>query len=492
MTSRLLYTIIFGFGAGVLIRSYIQVAPVWLIVFLSTSFLLIIVSLFFNKWKEISLTLSLSVIALMFGVIRVHLSDMQIEKPFEEIIGEKTNFTGTIIDEVENRESNQRFVLEESKTEAKILVTTDLFPKYAYGDVVEISGTLKTPENFTTDQGKEFDYVSYLGKDSIFYTMSFAHVEKIGHDVPSRFQEILFSFKGNLVGNIEEVMPRPESTFMQGIALGGRSGMPADMRKDFVTTGTIHIIALSGYNITVVADGVQKFFSLFLSRYVSLGAGAFAVILFVLMTGAQATAVRAGIMALLAVIARATGRDNDISRALFLAGFLMVVHNPLILAHDVSFQLSFIATLGLIHLTPITELWFTFLKKWKFAWLREVIATTLAAQIAVLPFIVYTMGTLSLISFPLNILILPFIPFAMYLGFIVGMFGFLGSWLSMPFGYLGTKLLEAILSLIEKSADVPFAQIEISHFPLALLIILYGLLVWAVIRWKKRHILRIS
>jgi competence protein ComEC len=482
------YFFIFSFAVGLLVETYRDVSHVWLGVLLGLSFVVILLAHIFKKHKRTLLLFVVASIALIFGTLRMEIAENNIIKPFENEIGENVDFTGVIVDEVENRESNQRFVLEESETRSKILITTDLFPKYKYGDLVEVSGKLKTPENFTTDQGREFDYVSYLGKDGIFYTISFADISLLGHEAPSKVQEILFTFKSKLVENIGDVIPKPESIFMEGIALGGRSGMPSSLREEFVVTGTIHVIALSGYNITVVADGVQRILSNFLSRYVSLGFGGVAVVLFVLMTGAHATAVRAGIMALLAVLARATGRENDISRALFLAGFFMILHNPYILAHDVSFQLSFIATLGIIYITPITERWFSFIKNRWLQWFREIISTTLAAQIAVLPFIMYTMGSLSLISLPINILILPFIPLAMFIGFIVGIFGFVGTWLSLPFGFVGAKLLEGILSIIHLGANTPHASITVQEFPVWVLVLVYCFICWRMYVWYKKRI----
>lgn len=487
MSASSLFTFIFSFSTGVLLGTYTDVTHAWLVAALVGSFSFIFFAFIFKTHKRILLLITIGLVAFLFGALRIEIAETSIVKPLENEIGEKVSVSGVIVDEVENRESNQRFILEEKETKAKILVTTDLFPKYRYGDLVDVSGTLKTPENFITDQGREFDYISYLGKDGIFYTISFADVSFVGHDAPSRFQEILFVFKSKLVENIGDVIPRPESIFMEGIALGGRSGLPSSLREEFVVTGTIHVIALSGYNITVVADGVQRLFSNFLSRYVSLSFGGVSVVLFVLMTGSQATAVRAGIMALLAVIARATGRENDISRALFLAGFLMVMHNPYILAHDVSFQLSFLATLGIIYLTPITEYWFGFIKNRRLEWFREIISTTLAAQIAVLPFIMYTMGSLSLISLPINILILPFIPFAMFVGFIVGIFGFVGTWLSFPFGFIGAKILEWILSIIHFGANIPYASISVREFPVWVLLLVYCFIAWRIYTWYKKR-----
>jgi len=307
-----------------------------------------------------------------------------------------------------------------------------------------------------------------------------------GHEPPSRFREILFTFKHKLESNIENVMPEPESTFMKGITLGSRAGLSKELRDQFVTTGTIHIVALSGYNITIVADGIQKFFSLFLSKYAAFGVGAFSIILFVLMTGAQSTAVRAGVMAILAIVARSTGKQYMATRALFLAGLIMTIANPETLLSDVSFALSFIATLGLIHLTPITERWIGFRNSKRVAWFREIIATTLAAQIAVLPYILYAMGTLSIVSFPLNILILPFMPIAMFLGFGASVFGFLGIWASSPFGIAGNILLDKTLDLISFSARIPHASVGIRVFPFWAMIGTYAVLVFLVIRHTQK------
>ena len=166
----------------------------------------------------------------------------------------------------------------------------------------------------------------------------------------------------------------------------------------------------------------------------------------------------------------------------------MILHNPYILAHDVSFQLSFIATLGIIYITPITERWFSFIKNRWLQWFREIISTTLAAQIAVLPFIMYTMGSLSLISLPINILILPFIPLAMFIGFIVGIFGFVGTWLSLPFGFVGAKLLEGILSIIHLGANTPHASITVQEFPVWVLVLVYCFICWRMYVWYKKRI----
>lgn len=493
MPDRLFYSIIFGFIGGVLIRSLLLVPNNFLILVLCASVLFVLVSFVGKRHRDIFLLLSIFSISIFLGVLRFSsYEEKNLDKSLDKYIGKQVEIVGVVSDEPDRREKNQKLLVSITEIDgldihSDVLVTTDLYPEFSYGDEVSVSGKLDVPKNFATDQGKIFDYVSYLGKDNIFYLIQRGSVEFLSHDIRPRIQEQLFNFKNRIVDNISDVIPEPESTFMSGITLGARSGLPASLRDDFVTTGTIHIVALSGYNISVVANGIQKFCALFLGRFTALGLGGVSIIIFVLMTGAQSTAVRAGIMAILVVLARSTGRTYDISRALALAGFLMIFINPKVLVFDISFQLSFLATLGIVYLTPITEKWLSFMRSKKLSFLKEIISTTLAAQITVLPFIVYTMGNLSLISFPINILILPFIPIAMYLGFVVGFLGFIGAWISFPFGFVSTLLLKAILWVIETSAKLPFASIYVRNFPIWFLILIYATLIFWVYKWHSKR-----
>ena len=144
-------------------------------------------------------------------------------------------------------------------------------------------------------------------------------------------------------------------------------------------------------------------------------------------------------MAILMLFARATGRNYDVARALILAGVFMVLFNPFILVYDVSFQLSFIATVAVIFFTPKIEKYFLWVTP-KLG-LRDIISVTSAAYIFVMPFILYKMGNLSIVALPTNVLILPFIPITMLLGFLSGIFSFIWYFLAIPFGYISYFLL---------------------------------------------------
>jgi len=281
----------------------------------------------------------------------------------------------------------------------------------------------------------------------------------------------LFSLKEKFLEKMNFAIASPENLLMGGLILGEKSSFNKVLRQSFVDTGTIHIVALSGYNVTIVAEWFMKLFS-FLPKNLGIGMGILAILLFILMTGGSSTAIRAGIMATLVLIARATGRNYDVARALILAGVFMILLNPFVLVYDVSFQLSFIATIAVIFFTPRIEKYFLWVPT--FFKLRDIVSVTSAAYIFVLPFILYKMGNLSLVALPANILILPFIPFTMLLGFITSFLGVIWYVLAVPFGYVSYLFLHYELGVVNFFSNLPFAAFSIPNFPLILTVLIYA------------------
>jgi competence protein ComEC len=423
--------------------------------------------------SQITLILGVFILAFALGAFRFHVVDKPAPESFESKVGQEISFSGVLVDEPNIGEKNQKLNIgaEEGEERTEILITVNFGENFEYGDEVSVSGILEKPENFVTDSGKDFDYVNYLRKDGIFYVMGYPDIEIISQDNGSKIKSVLFDIKNKFLEKINFAIPNPESLLMGGLILGERSAFSSDQRQDFVRTGTIHIIALSGYNITIVAEWFMKLFA-FLPQGLAVGAGIFAILLFILMTGGSSTAVRAGIMATLALFARATGRNYDAGRILVLAGALMIVFNPFLLVYDVSFQLSFIATVAVIFLAPRIEKYFQWITK-RFG-LRDIVSVTVAAYIFVLPFILYKMGNLSLVALPANILILPLIPFTMVLGFFTGFVGFIWSALSLPFGFISYLLLHYELGVISILSNLSFASFSIPNFPLVLTILIYA------------------
>jgi competence protein ComEC len=479
----LFFSLILGFGSGIVLEAFVSVSP---FIFIGIGFGVMFVGLVSKK--SFAIFAGIFLFAMLLGGLR-----LDVNRPnslvFSESIGKQVTISGIAGDPV-IKTSGIQFVLDTRKN-VNISVTANPGTYIAYGDEVSVSGLLELPQNFMTDQGTEFDYISYLYKDDMLYQIRHAKVNVISHDNGNWIIAHLLPLKQFFVQSFQKVLPGDDASLLAGINLGEKSAIDKDFRNDLVTTGTIHIIALSGYNVTIVANALRDLFVDVLGFGVRVAGivGGFGIVLFVIMTGLQSSAIRAGVMALIGLFARGEGRTYNAFRALLFAGFLMVLWNPKYLVYDVSFQLSFLATLGIIFITPILERKFRRVPKkvlFVFA-LRELMSVTLGAMLGVAPFILYKMGTFSFISLIANIVVLPAIPFAMGFGLLAGLIGMVSLGLAYPFAWITSKLLGYVTGMVSFFAKVPLASITLRHVPMLLCFSLYGIIVMLVYRsWQNR------
>ena len=471
MRDRIFYSICFGFVFGVLLRSFVfvDIFTVMFLVVIIVALILFFTLISKNQWGTIT---GIFILAFSFGIFRFNMVDIPTSIIFESQVGQKVSFSGIIIDEPDMRENNQKLTIEAQSGDqkTKILATINFGEDFKYGDKINFSGKLQKPENFITDQGKVFDYVNYLKKDGILYVMNYPKIEIISHGNGNTIKNILFLTKKKFLEKINFAIKSPENLLMGGLILGEKASFSRELRQNFINTGTIHIVALSGYNVTIIAEWLMKLFA-FLPKNFGIGAGILSILLFVLMTGGSSTAIRAGIMATLVLVARATGRNYDVARALLLAGIVMILLNPFILVYDVSFQLSFIATVAVIFFAPRIEKYFLWITPR--LGLRDIVSVTCAAYIFVLPFILYRMGNLSLVALPANILILPFIPLTMIFGFLTGFAGIIWYILAVPLGFISYLFLHYELAIINFFSNIPFAALSIPDFPFIFTLAIY-------------------
>ncbi|MFC1757118.1 ComEC/Rec2 family competence protein, partial [Patescibacteria group bacterium] len=414
----------------------------------------------FDSWILGLVLISLG-IGLLYYEIKTTPPDMS---ALENKINQRVSLEGIVVDEPDERENYTRLVVEVEKG-VNLLVTSRRYPTFEYGDQIKVSGVLKKPGKFD-----DFDWGAYLAKDDIFLEMFYPEVEWVSSGNASWIKENLLSLKQKLLSNVSQIIPEPHSSLLGGLVFGAKQSMPKDLLEDFRNTGIIHIVVLSGYNVTIIAEAIIRFFS-FLPAFLGISLGVLGIVGFALMAGASATVVRASIMAILVLLARATGRVYEITIALFTAGFLMIVHNPKIVRFDASFQLSFLATLALIYVAPILEPYLKFLTK-KFQ-IRGIVTATISTQIFVLPLILYKMGLFSVVSVPVNLLILFFVPATMLFGFLTALTGFVSTLFSIPFGWITHVLLAYELKVVDLFASLPFASFSIDSFPLWLMLLLY-------------------
>jgi competence protein ComEC len=319
---------------------------------------------------------------------------------------------------------------------------------------------VEKPRNFLTTSAKVFNYQNYLKVRGIEYLAYYPKIEILARGQGSAIISSLLWLKKEFSTNLGLALPEPVATLAGGLILGDKGGLGQEIEAEFRRAGLSHIIVLSGYNITIVANAVMAIFAYFAGAWSWLfGLGA--VILFVVMTGGEAAAVRSAVMAIVAIIARRYGRQYDAGVALIFAGFLMIWWNPLLLVFDLGFQLSFLATLGLIYLAPLVSRLFPaqnwFLNKTGrgiFIELKEVICTTTGAQVAVYPWLLWRTGNASLIGFISNIFVLPFIPLAMLGSFLTGASGFVSYYLSLMVSFPTYFLLKYVLQVAHFFANL--------------------------------------
>jgi competence protein ComEC len=412
-----------------------------------------------TKEKVYKVAIFLSIF-FVIGFIRADFSVMQ-KSQFENLEQRYLNLSGVVTVPPKVTDKGSRMTVEVSEMgnsklirPEKILVAYEGYESFGYGDRLKIGGALELPKSFENDVGYVFNYPMYLAKDGIFFVMQKAKVTKVGEGGGNFFMSFLFNVKNSFISKMQTVLSGPDTALMSGILLGAQDSIPKSTKEDFQKSGLTHILVLSGYNITIVGDSIARVFSIWFSKFVSLGFGAFAIILFALLSGGGASTVRATVMALIAMLGKILGRENDAVRVLFIVGFLMILINPLTIMYDPSFHLSFLATLGMIMFSKRIEIKMMFVKHPK---LREILATTIATQLLVAPYFLWSMGKVSIISLISNIFVLPIISWAMLSGFITGVLGYISFYLAYIPGFISHLFLLYITALAHFFASLPFA-----------------------------------
>ena len=366
---------------------------------------------------------------------------------------QEITLTGRVVKEPDIRDTNIKLTIEArlpngSQASSKILVTVSRYPEYKYGDELKITGKLQAPIIF-----EDFNYKDYLKKDGIYSVVYYPRVELLSRGeyenfISAGYAGILF-FKDKLRQSIYRSLSPPQSSILGAMLLGDKSMISYDFKEKLNIAGIRHITAVSGLHI-VLLSGILMSLLLGLGFWKSQAFYISIVIIFffIAMTGFQASGVRAGIMGGLFLLGQKIGRRSTGSRAITIAAGVMLVINPLLLFYDVGFQLSFLAAMGIICLSPMFKKWLRFIPETKFFNFRSILIMTLSAYIFTLPILIYNFGRVSLVGPLTNILVLPFIYWIMIFGFIFGIIGIFWqslAWiLSWPDLFLLTYIKEIV------------------------------------------------
>ena len=368
-----------------------------------------------------------------------------------------------------------------------ILVRASNNQTFEYGQRIRLRGKLKTPP-----ENEDFSYRDYLAAKNIHSYMTSTEITLLPGNGGNTLFRALYAFKEKSFNNIYRLFPDPESSLLAGILLGVDTGLTRELQQAFKDTGTAHIIAISGFNISIIAAIFVTYFSRFLGERRGAILAVSAIVLYTILVGGDAAVVRAAVMGTLALLARQVGRRQLGLNTLLAVALLMCLWNPLYL-WDVGFQLSFFATLGLIlYAEPFSQFANRIIMKYfptsaaeRFAKLfSEFVLLTLAAQLTTIPIMAYHFQRISLVSFIANPFILPAQPAVMILGGIAVLLslvwfplGQIAAWIAWPFVVYTIRIVEIF-------DRVPNGTIFLGDFSIWFVVLFYAALLSVTFGWS--------
>lgn len=290
--------------------------------------------------------------------------------------------------------------------------------------------------------------------------------------------------RGHLSGIISQAIPSPEAELLQGIVLGEKRALTKHMQQNLQKTGTTHIVVLSGYNIAILASmciallrrlrlGIRR--TTFFVMAITFG--------FVLLTGFSSPSVRALIMCGAVLLTKSFGRKTSPFAILCISASCMILVDPTILGFSMSFQLSFLATIGVIASEKVLPLFFWLPSQLA---IRENIVTTICATLCTVPIIAFGFGTISVVSVVVNALVLPLVPLAMACGAIAVCMGLFSSGIALYVGVFAFTVSRVINWIIESFASLSFSSLNIGSIHWMFVYIFYGALLCGFIVLTKR------
>ncbi len=417
-------------------------------------------------------------LGLSLGAFRVVLAEHHATPADIDYYNGQTMEVIGVVTEVDIRRDKAKYTISaEGDYEGDILISLNKYPQYKYGDRVRLWGEILAPGSFDG-----FDYGAYLSRFNVYSVMYHPSIKVLESGQGNLFWHGMSYLQGKFMGRINRLFPEPYASFEAGLLVGARKGIPADLMEKFNITGLTHIIAISGYNITIIIVFVMWMLG-GLPRMTGFAVAIGSIILFTLFVGASPAVVRASIMGILGLIALNSGRQNNIHLTILWSAAFMVLWNPKILVHDVGFQLSFAAVMGLIYVAPHFE---KYSKKLPEAFgCREAIIMTLSAQVMALPIIVYNFERLSLISPISNLLVAFAIPPAMLFGFAAVIFSFIFFPLAQILAYIAWGVLVYIVKIIELTALIPYASVNLPGMTFVMMAGYYAFLILFLVKLAK-------
>lgn len=399
----------------------------------------------------------------------------------------EVSLTGKIITEPLQKNKNQQFILEvfdingQTIKKEKTLVYAQKAYKMEYGDIVCLTGRLNLPEKPLFPYN--FDYNLYLQRENIyttFYQYGFEFINK----QPNKIKLLSLKVRNNIENKIDQYFVSPYSSILKSMIVGDKTALDKDTKDDFVNSGLIHILVISGLHIGFCAAIFLFMFKIlgFKLKYAYLMTIP-ALFFYTILTGANPPAVRATIMASCVLIAFILDREPLIYNALSLSALIILIINPQSL-FTASFQLSFFATFGIVYLYPKFSYAFGYIRNKILSAVWDVSCVTLSAQFALIPLLIFYFGKISVVSFLLNLIIVPLVPIIITLSLVFYIASFLLSYTAVGTAFILTHLLKFVLYLISFASSLSFAVVY-TAIPNLIAIIFYYVAFYILFEYRR-------
>ncbi|MHB1132088.1 MAG: ComEC/Rec2 family competence protein [Chloroflexota bacterium] len=355
----------------------------------------------------------------------------------------------------------------QSRRHGLVRVVASRFPDVREGDILAVEGRLEAPPQYDA-----FAYRDYLARQDVHSLLLYPRFIVLASPGAQGPWAMLSEWRASLAATLARALPEPQSALAASLLVGDTGRLPEDVIAAFRLTGTGHILAVSGWQVSIVIGLLTGLAGALLRwRTVRFAVVAAGVLLYASLAGGTPGVARAALMAGVALMALQLGRPRDSLIGLAVACVALTAFRPQSLL-DVGLQLSAVATLGIVVLTPRLQSAF----RWAPPWLATTTATTFAAQIAVWPITVVDFGLFSPVGLLVNLLAVPLVPAALEWSALTALLGLVWAPLGVAAGWVAWLFLSPLLWLVEAAARFDYVSLNVPRLPQLLPLIYYGLL----------------
>ncbi len=366
----------------------------------------------------------------------------------------------TLIEKISENDKSARYILRDITLgqtkfpyKAGILISFPDSRRKSIDDIITFTGKLSLATS-----NEVFDYRTYLLLDDVYVTTRATFPDKIGMDPSNKGLIFIRDIRSRLLSLIETIYPWESAKLLEGILIGERANLSPETKAHFNNSGLTHIIAVSGFNITIILIFLSFLFRSF-PIWMRILLALLCVGFFTILVGPQISVLRASVFGLISYIILLSWKKMRAFSLLIAVAVGFVILDPLILNYDVSFHLSFLAVFWLLFFGDYFNRIFSFLPKW-FGF-RESLAMCLAAMVFTLPILLVNFGQISIISPIANIAIVPVIPIIMLIGFLSLVFWLFSAYLGVLIGFPTWFGLTYILKAVAWFGGLSYAAIHV-------------------------------